>query len=207
MENASKALLIAGGMLIAMLILSMIISLAISMQDVAESQDKQQLKKQVEQFNKEYLAYNKTKMFGADVITVLNKAIDYNKTLDTNEEEYKINIILKLKQDFDRTEQIITQDGKGNIKEGEIKVLQEGTLKKGTYQIFKKENSIEINDDIIKFLNYKSDDKIEKKYGTTVTTTFTYSAITSFKTAVFKCENVEYGQATGRISSMTFSQI
>lgn len=205
MENASKALLIAGGMLIAMMILVMLVSLVTSISDVAESQDKKQLTQQIQEFNRGYEAYNKTKMFGIDVITVTNKAVDYNKTLDTDEEEYKINVILKLNQNFDRTKQEVIQYGNGSVVEGEFQVVQEGTLKSGTYQLFEREDSIKMNDDIISFLNQRPDDIVTKTNRTTVITTFTYSAITNFKTAIFSCTNVDYKD--GRVSSMTFSQI
>jgi len=101
MENASKALLIAGGMLLAIIILTLLVSVGVSVKDITETQDKKQLTEQIQQFNKEYEAYNKTKMYGIDVITVVNKARDYNTRLDTDSEEYKINIIV---QDKNRDE-------------------------------------------------------------------------------------------------------
>lgn len=205
MENASKALLIAGGMFFAMMILVMIVSLGISISDVAESQDRKQLTQQIQEFNRGYEAYNKTKMYGIDVITVTNKAVDYNKKLDTDIEEYKINIILKLNKSFDRTMKVVTQYGNGNIEEKNIQTITEGTLSAGTYQLFEREDSITMNDDIISFLNQKPDDVVTKTNRTTVITTFTYSAITNFKTSIFECTNVDYKD--GRVSSMTFSQI
>lgn len=205
MENASKALLIAGGMLLAMMILVLLISLATSISDVTESQDRKQLTQQLVQFNKQYEAYNKTRMYGIDVITVVNKAVDYNKTLDTDEEEYKINIILNLKQNFDRTKQEVIQYGNGNIEEGDIQTVTEGTLKSGTYQLFAREDSMQMNNEVLAFFNQKSNDIITKTNRTTVVTTYTYSAITNFKTAIFECTNVDY--KNGRVSSMTFSQI
>lgn len=84
MENASKALIIAGGILLAMMILTMLISVGTSISDFEESQERTALTKQIEEFNNSYLAYNKTIMYGTDVLTVYNKA--------KNEENYKIEI-------------------------------------------------------------------------------------------------------------------
>lgn len=91
MENASKALIIAGGILLAMMILALLIYVSTSMSSVAEEQDKRILTQQIEEFNKGYLAYNKTRMYGTDVLTVYNKAQedreDYDivvNVLDTN---------------------------------------------------------------------------------------------------------------------------
>ncbi len=207
MENASKALIIAGGMLLAMMLLAMIVYVGSSMGDMAESQDRKIATEQLKEFNETYLAYNKTRMYGTDVITVVNKTVDYNKRLGTDEEEYKINIVLNLKNNFDRTKQIVTEYGDGRIEEGSSQVLLEGSLKTGTYQLFEREGSMKMNDNIIQFFNQKSDDKITNTYGTTKQTTFTYSGITNFKTAIFECESVGYSEKTGRINSMTFKQI
>lgn len=91
MENASKALLMAGGILLAMMILALLVYVATSMSSMAGSQDRRIEAKQLEDFNKTYEAYNKTRMYGTDIITVVNKAEDYNTKNDT-EEQYKINI-------------------------------------------------------------------------------------------------------------------
>lgn len=209
MENASKALLIAGGMLLAMMILMLLISLATTITDVAESQDKKQLTEQLVQFNKQYEAYNKTKMFGTDVITVVNKAIDYNKTLDTDEEEYKINIILNLKQNFERTTQQIIQYGNGETEEKTPVPIAGESLSAGTYQLFQREDSLVMDERVVKFFNQKSDTRVTKTQGTgeriTVITILEYSGTTNFKTAIFECANVDY--KNGRVSSMTFNQI
>jgi len=74
MENASKALLIAGGILLAMMILVLLVYVATYMGDMAKSQDERLAIQQLEEFNASYLAYNKSRMYGTDVLTVFNKA-------------------------------------------------------------------------------------------------------------------------------------
>lgn len=78
MENASKALLMAGGVLIAILILSLLVYMATTTSRLAEAQDEKTLAQQTAAFNSEYEAYNKTRMYGTDIITVVKKADDYN---------------------------------------------------------------------------------------------------------------------------------
>lgn len=206
MENASKALIIAGGILLAMMILVMLIYVGTSMTNNAESQNTKLLAQQTAEFNKSYLAYDKTKMYGIDVITVVNKAIDYNLRLGESEEKYKINIILETKQDFNTTRKRIIQEGNGKVIE-QSDQIEEISLEKGIYQLFEREGSIKINDSIMKFFTQEPDTKNVTEYATEIVTTFTYSALTNFKTAIFKCESVEYNEETGRIKSMTFKQI
>ena len=59
MENASKALIIAGGILLALMLLSILVYVAGSMHDWAGSQTREELTKQIAEFNKGYEVYNK----------------------------------------------------------------------------------------------------------------------------------------------------
>lgn len=95
MENASKALLMAGGILLAILIISAFVFMFSSAKNFSASQDAKTLEDQIKAFNSEYEAYNKTVMYGTDVITVINKSMDYNHKIGEN--EAIINIKLNLK--------------------------------------------------------------------------------------------------------------
>ncbi len=86
MENASKALLIAGGILLAMMVLALLVYMLNAMGDMQESQNTRLLTKQIEEFNKSYLAYDKTRMYGTDVITVVNNAKENNIKYSDNPE-------------------------------------------------------------------------------------------------------------------------
>lgn len=74
MENASKALLMAGGVLLALMILALVVYVATYMGNMADSQDTKLVAEQLAEFNKSYEAYNKTRLYGTDVLTVYNKA-------------------------------------------------------------------------------------------------------------------------------------
>ena len=208
MENASKALLMAGGTLIAILIMSLIVYVFTTSTRMAEAQDEKISKQQTAEFNKQYEAYDKSRMYGTDIISVVNKAIDYNRRLDVEDEEYRINIVLDLKQDFDRTTQTITQKADGSIDYGRVIVKAEGTLKVGTYQLFERAGTTKMNTTILNFFRQSSTDiREDEKDGTKIITTYEYSAISSFKSSIFQCTNIEYSKITGRVSSMTFSQV
>lgn len=129
MENASKALIMAGGILLAMMILALVIYVTTSMTSMQEAQDTRIAAQQLEEFNNSYLVYNKTIMYGADVLSVYNKA--------KNEDEYDIKIVA-----IDNSETSISIDNSHNFKisifkceEEKIEYNEEGRISK---MIFKK---------------------------------------------------------------------
>lgn len=126
MENASKALLIAGGILLAILIMSALVFMFSATKNFSTSQEAKTLAKQISEFNSEYEAYNKTIMYGVDVITVINKSIDYNQR--RGEKGAVVNIKLDLSNAF-------------TIKDGK-KILKFSTL--GTTQYDLSKNGIEL---------------------------------------------------------------
>lgn len=80
MENASKALIMAGGVLIGVLILTLAVYLIVTFgADTKETYDKVQ-QQQLEQFNLKYTSYcGKDGLTIYDVITVANMAKENNK--------------------------------------------------------------------------------------------------------------------------------
>lgn len=79
MDNASKAFYWGGCILIGMLIISIfyfIFSQASILMGEAQPDTEQ---KELMKFNKSFEAYNKKIMYGADIITLMNKAIDNNE--------------------------------------------------------------------------------------------------------------------------------
>lgn len=97
MENASKALLIAGGILIAIMILSLLLSMYGRVANIHKTEEEKTRLEQLAEFNAQYEAYNKKLMYGVDVKTLTNKVTEYNAnnsdpiTLDApsiNEDEY-----------------------------------------------------------------------------------------------------------------------
>ena len=86
MDNASKALIIAGGMLIAIMVASLFVYLFTTYGNYAENMYDRINQRQLTEANNEYTKYE-----GAsdntiyDVITVANKAKDHNTSLDIAE--------------------------------------------------------------------------------------------------------------------------
>lgn len=85
MENASKALLIAGGIFFAILILSTMMYMSNSITEIGKSQDEKKAAEQLAAFNAEYEAYNKQLMYGTDIVTIVNKAKEDKITITIND--------------------------------------------------------------------------------------------------------------------------
>lgn len=79
MENASKALLMAAGILIGMLILSLAVYLFVSFGTTAAELHKQKEEQQLQQFNSQFTSYvGKEGITIYDVVTVANLATENN---------------------------------------------------------------------------------------------------------------------------------
>lgn len=74
MENASKALLIAGGVLIAILIVSVLVVTLNIVNSNQRTREKALATEQLAELNQKYEAYNKKALRGTDIITLKNMA-------------------------------------------------------------------------------------------------------------------------------------
>lgn len=87
MENASKALIMAGGILIALVIIGTLVVSYKSLSQVKQEEMTAAEIEQVAEFNKSLESYNRDSLYGNDVISVINKVENYNKT-ESNEKGY-----------------------------------------------------------------------------------------------------------------------
>lgn len=78
MENASKALLMAGGVLIALLVIGALVLMFNQLSYYQKSENTSEKTQQLTEFNKEYLKYTYDDIKGYELISVVNKVIDYN---------------------------------------------------------------------------------------------------------------------------------
>ena len=104
MENASKALIIAGSILLAMITISIFYFSFGKVGEAAESVSENTDQKELMAFNSSFEAYNKKVMYGADILSVINKAIDnnrsygveyYEKPTESQFLDYYVNVIFK----------------------------------------------------------------------------------------------------------------
>lgn len=78
MENASKALLMAAGVLIGMLVISLAVYLFISFGSTSAEIHKQNEEQQIAQFNSQFVSYEEKSCTIYDVVTVANLATENN---------------------------------------------------------------------------------------------------------------------------------
>lgn len=98
MENASKALLIAGGILIAVLIIALLVYSFGSMSNYFSGEETKQEAEQLAAFNKQYEAYQRKLLRGTDVVSVINKVLDNNKKYQDTEPNYIMTVTLEIKE-------------------------------------------------------------------------------------------------------------
>ena len=79
MENASQALLIAGGILLALITISAFVLMFNNVNTIQETQYTREETQRLLRWNAEWEAYNKTLLYATEVLTVVNKAEQNNK--------------------------------------------------------------------------------------------------------------------------------
>jgi type II secretory pathway pseudopilin PulG len=79
MENASKALIMAASLLIALMIIGALILMFNNLSSYQETNSDSELEAQIIEFNNQYETYNRNDVRGSDLYSLLNKVIDYNR--------------------------------------------------------------------------------------------------------------------------------
>jgi len=88
MENASLAVRMAGGVLIALLIVGFFVSVMVIINENQQKKQDEEDLRQVELFNESYKSYENRIITGYQLLSLINKAIDYNTRM-TKESKYK----------------------------------------------------------------------------------------------------------------------
>ena len=97
MENATKALVMAGAVIISVMIIATLIYASSIWGIIPQQQQESQALEQQIAFNQQYESYYRDSLYGTDLISVLNKAIDNNEKYGvTSGERMYITIKFKL---------------------------------------------------------------------------------------------------------------
>lgn len=179
MENASKALLMAGGVLIAVLIIAILVRTFGTVGLFQKQKLTEEESRQIAEFNEQYLKYLNQYMYGTEVITIINK---------TTKSKYPVQIKITFwdtDYTYNRNEYI----------HGELKT-RTYTVKSG------KELSI-INSETGYVTGESFIEKGSKEYGSTTKNDTNNTATSSgISNKAFKCTALGY-DSTGRINSIT----
>lgn len=222
MENASKALVIAGGILLAMLTISLLFLLLSNINSSKMTEEEKLAAKQLQEFNQQWEAYNKKVLYGTDVISVLNKAMDNNSkaSVEDDTNKYYVNVKVNLKKGakkIDFTTKITKLDLKTGITSS-VEFIPANVT--GTGSVIKAETLNLSSSDELELGNWKDNDTLivnnqinqavaalsglEDEYKDIKNQTIYYvdSPLKVFKTTVFKCTNIEYVE--GRVHQIEF---
>ena len=94
MENASKALLMAGGILIAIIIIALLAHTFNNLSIFQKTKLTEEEQEQLIAFNEQYTKYVGQYVYGTDVLTIMNKSDD-NKLVKVIIDCFRIFIIFK----------------------------------------------------------------------------------------------------------------
>lgn len=207
MENASKALLIAGGVLLAMMIISVMLYMSTKITEMGEAQNNRKAAEQLAAFNAEYEAYNKKLLYGTDVISVINKAIEHNGGITASETDKFINIKIKVIEDFSGVTVVVKRKD-GKIETTNSKSGGSGKfLKDKEYQLKADSTwaTTKMDDTFIDFFTNSVPDTLPNDPDALVLQ-YVYTPLSEFKRAIFTCTGVGYNAETGQINELSFSQ-
>lgn len=215
MENASTALLIAGGMILAALVISIFIFGYSNVTKIAQAKVESELKEEVEKFNDQYLAFNKTAMYGTDVISVMNLAISNNKlnNLKFGESSY-VDVSFKLTKDTIEDKVYEYKLDERTSRYDKKLIEKNKTLYGANNFTFEKNKKYSLSSNLepitafLKTANQSEETKevLELRGKIVLKYTIKYTGIADFKRKTFKCSKVDY-DSDGRIKVIQFEQI
>lgn len=208
MENASKALMFAGTILITLMVISAVVFMYRDLTSVKRQESENQKVEEISEFNKSFESYEKD-LKGAQIFSLANKITDYNNKY-AGKDGYK-QITLTVNEGNVNKDAEYYKNLQGNvdnimniyISSNYLEALHDAYEKKSDARATQQENE-KANTTI---------DEIKKKIGnaannvTDINNKFeTYNEYKTIKNKTFKSEGVNY-YSNGRIRSMTYTQI
>lgn len=218
MENASKALIIAGGILLSMIVISLFFYMFGNMSTLVQRTEKDTTQEETVDFNKGFEAYNKKIMYGADIISVFNKATDnnikYKATVDNENQEYFINIIINFKKDLGTRKETYTKNRRGTGYDMSNNTENIVFRKNNSYSLLNDKDKIQkLLIDAVSWVD-QEDNKTYVNQDSSVSTytqgctsyTVTYYPASEFKRKIFYCNDMKYSKTSGRVIEMSFTE-
>lgn len=90
MENASKALLMAAGVLIALMTVVLLVVMFDNLSNSQNENVQTTREAQIIEFNNQFTTYLRDDIRGSDMISLMNRVVDYNtRKGDNSEEKYE----------------------------------------------------------------------------------------------------------------------
>ena len=207
MENASKALIMAGSVLIALVIISLLVMFFDNLQSLQKTELTVEEAQKSEEFNKQYDVYARN-VYGSEILSLANKIDDYNKRIAENDDYTKIELYVTIKNDVD-SEYFKKGIYTSQMLKEEVEELQDEIDSVGNQSIKSIANR-NISRKVSQLASMRTKDIEElgfeqSQYQDLVTKYNTYkSLLTEIKARVFEYVDFEYDTYTGRIIKMNY---
>ena len=207
MENASKALIMAGGVLIALIIIGILVAFFNNLSDWQKINQSSEEVEQITEFNKQYDVYARN-VYGSELLSIANKIDDYNKRESDNKGYSKIELEVQITYDMDKDFFIKNIYNAASLKT-EIEKLNNKIEELGNTSIKSSINS-KISRKVSQLATMRTKDIedlgfIRTDYSEIVTKYNTYKTLlTEVKAKVFQYVDFEYNKNTGRITKMKY---
>jgi len=222
MENATKALEMAGSVLIGVLLLGCLLFAYTRMSELKDTEHKVEVSEQAKDFNQDYEAYNRNNLYGSDLFSLANKIEDYNKQEADGKAYGKIEMKVTVKTTPGRDAKFF----KAYTYTGDTLNEKYIELSNAINEINKKKNYFN-GKSVSYWANYGTSTRLENQIATEMNKTVQeVQALNSVKTLKenittyqnylteqkdmarksFKCTSIEYYDDTGRVKYMEFTE-
>lgn len=230
MENASKALIMAGSVLIALMIIGALLLMFNNLSTYQESNVEETRQAQISEFNSQFATYDRKDIRGSDMVSLVHRIIDYNtRKLEEGYTKMKIDIEVgsgRTQMTYDPANApklIKSKYDETNIQEL-VGTKTDKSKPKGLEDKYGTPYISELSSNISNIMDTSATDSttgmtrgeqvadeilpkplssyggIEKIRNDTVI----YYEYSQFKRAYFNCEETKYDKDTGRITYMKF---
>lgn len=208
MENASKALIMAGSVLIALIVISLLVVFYNNIRNLQKTELSVEQQEKAGEFNKQYEVYQRD-IYGSELLSLVNKINDYNKIEAENEGYTKIEIYVTFEKNVDSTYfskgtyNSSTMKNKINELDKKIEELGNQTIKsKKSSSITRKVSKLAtMRTADIEALGFEQSDYKEQ----VATYNLHKSLLTQIKSQAFAYSKTDYDNNTGRITKMYYT--
>ena len=216
MENASKALIIAGNVLISLLVITVFVFGFTNLREYMSSKQDLEYIEQATDFNKQFDEYNRKGIYGSEFFTLVNLVENYNKKYLQSDGYTKLDIQVTFKKSADvvpfdiNGTKIIKKDQTYNA-EGISKILDDledgikdsGNIVVGRYKV--KDLAGKRTNELLVLLN--NDQTLVDNCVSLCNTYSEYkSALSTLKGYTFDVKKFSYDRTNGRLYLMEFEK-
>lgn len=207
MENASKALIMAGGVLISLIIIGVLVVFFNNLSEWKNIEQSSEKTEQIVEFNKQYDAYARD-IYGSELLSIVNKINDYNKRESNNKGYAKIELEVQISYDMDKNFFKKNTYNASSLK-AEVEKLENEVEKIGNISIKSASNS-RISRKVSQLAKMRTIDIenlgfVKTDYNELVNQYNIYKTLlTEIKAKVFNYIEFEYDKNTGRLTKMKY---